>query len=490
MIAQVVGFLNRKADPDGRISMKKFMDKDFILESETAKTLFHGYAEEMPIIDYHCHISPKEIYEDKHFETITDAWLGGDHYKWRLMRANGVPEEYITGNASAHDKFIKYAETLERCIGNPVYTWSHLELQRFFDYYGPLNAETAEEVYEQCNSILALPDYGARGLMEMSNVKLICTTDDPVDTLEWHEKLAADESFAITVLPAWRPDKIVNIEKPDFKDYVAKLATAADSEIKCINCVKKALTKRMEFFAAHGCRLSDHGIDYVPFVPYTTEQANAAFMKAMNGETLSEEEILGYKTYMMIFCGREYARLGWTMQLHYGCKRNNNARMFTKIGPDTGFDCILNGAPGPMLADYLNELDKDDALPQTIIYSLDPNDNAVIETIMGCFQDASSVGKLQHGSAWWFNDNRDGMEAQMKSLANEGVLANFIGMLTDSRSFLSYPRHEYFRRIMCNLIAGFVERGEYPYDEKKLGEMVQDISYYNAERYFGFREKI
>lgn len=466
--------------------MKKFMDKDFILESETAKTLFHSYAEEMPIIDYHCHISPREIFEDKHFETITDVWLGGDHYKWRLMRANGVPEEYITGNASAHDKFIKFAETLEKCIGNPVYTWSHLELQRFFDYNGPLNADTAEEVWEQCNNILALPDYGARGLMEMSNVKLICTTDDPIDSLEWHEKIAADETFSITVLPAWRPDKIVNIEKPEFRDYVAKLASAADAEIKCINCVKKAITKRMDFFAGHGCKLADHGIDYVPYKPFTTEEANAVFMKAMNGEQLTADEILGYKTYMMLFFGKEYARLGWTMQLHYGCKRNNNSRMFAKIGPDTGFDCVLNGAPGPALADFLNALDSEDMLPKTIIYSLDPNDNAVIETIMGCFQDSSAIGKMQHGSAWWFNDHRDGMTAQMRSLANEGVLGNFIGMLTDSRSFLSYPRHEYFRRILCNLIGSYVENGEYPDDIDILGKMVQDISYFNAERYFGF----
>lgn len=466
--------------------MKQFMDGDFILQNETAKVLFHNYADKMPIIDYHCHLSPKEIWEDKRFKNITEVWLGGDHYKWRLMRACGIEEKYVTGNADDKEKFFKFAQTLEKCIGNPIFTWSHLELQRYFGYTGVLCSKTAEEVWNLCNSILAKPEFSARGIMKMSNVKLVCTTDDPIDSLEYHEKLAADDSFDIRVLPAWRPDKAVNIEKPDFKEYIDKLGKAADQEIMCINCVKKALVKRMEFFAAHGCKLADHGLDYVPGVPVTLEEANAAFKKAYAGEALTAEEIAKYKTYILTFCGEQYTKLGWAMQLHYGCKRNNNTRKFEELGPDTGYDCILNGAPGPQLADFLNMLESKNALPRTIIYSLDPNDNAVIETIMGCFQDSTAVGKIQHGSAWWFNDNKDGMEAQMKSLANEGVLGNFIGMLTDSRSFLSYPRHEYFRRIMCNLLGNFVENGEYPWDEELLGKMVQDISYNNAERYFDF----
>ena len=466
--------------------MADFMDKDFILGSDTAKVLFHNYADKMPIMDYHCHLSPKEIWEDRRFKNITEVWLGGDHYKWRLMRANGVDERYITGDASDKEKFFKYAETLEKCIGNPVFTWSHLELQRYFGYNGVLSSKTAEEVWNLCNGILARPEFSARGLMKMSNVRLVCTTDDPVDSLEYHEKLAADTSFDIRVLPAWRPDKAVNIEKPEFKEYIDRLGAAAGQEIMCINCVKKALKKRMEFFAAHGCKLADHGIEYAPYVPVTLEEANEIFKKAYAGEAVTAAEVAQYKTYILGFFGEEYAKMGWTMQLHYGCKRNNSARMYKVLGPDTGYDCILNGAPGPQLADFLNMLDEKGSLPKTIIYSLDPNDNAVIETIMGCFQDSTAVGKLQHGSAWWFNDHRDGMEAQMRSLANEGVLGNFIGMLTDSRSFLSYPRHEYFRRIMCNLIAGYVDRGEYPWDEELLGKMVQDISCNNAERYFEF----
>ena len=466
--------------------MKQFMDKDFILNSETAKVLYHNYAAKMPIMDYHCHLSPKEIWDDRRFENITEIWLGGDHYKWRLMRANGVEEKYITGDAPAKEKFFKFAETLEKCIGNPVYQWSHLELRRYFGYEGALSRKSAEEVWKLCNGKLATKEFSARGIMKMSNVKLVCTTDDPIDTLEYHEKLAADKSFDIRVLPAWRPDRAVNIEKPDFKEYIDKLGKAADQNIMCINCVKKAITKRMEFFAEHGCKLADHGLEYVPCVETSLEEANAAFKKAYAGEAVTAEEIAKYKTYILAYMAGEYVRLGWTMQLHYGCKRNNNKKMFDTIGPDTGYDCIMPGATGPELADFLNMLAMEDKLPKTIIYSLDPNDNTSIETIMGCFQDSTAVGKIQHGSAWWFNDNRDGMEAQMRSLANEGVLGNFIGMLTDSRSFLSYPRHEYFRRIMCNLIAGYVENGEYPWDEEVLGEMVQNISYNNAEKYFNF----
>ncbi len=466
--------------------MKNFMDKDFLLNSETAKTLFHEYADKMPIIDYHCHISPREIYEDKHFENITRVWLGGDHYKWRLMRANGVDEEYITGNASDHDKFIKFAETIEKCIGNPVHQWSHLELRRYFGFEGVLNSDTAEEVWELCNRRLAEEGFGARGIMKESDVRLICTTDDPVDTLEWHDKIAADDSFDITVLPAWRPDKAVNIEKPEFIEYIERLGAAAGISISGYAELKAALSNRMDFFAAKGCKLADHGIEYAMYSPADEAEIDRILKKALAGHTVTGEENAVYKTALMYFFGSEYHKRDWAFQIHYGCKRNNNSRMYVKLGPDTGYDCILNGAPGALLADFLNMLAEKDELPRTIIYSLDPNDNAVIETIMGCFQNSDCVGKLQHGSAWWFNDNKAGMENQMLSLANQGVLANFIGMLTDSRSFLSYTRHEYFRRILCNLIGNLVENGEYPWDEKRLGKMVQDISYNNAVRYFGF----
>ena len=410
--------------------MKAFMDQDFLLETETAKMLYHDYAAKMPVLDYHCHISPQEIAEDRQFENITQVWLGGDHYKWRQMRSNGIEERYITGDASDREKFQKWAETLERAIGNPLYHWSHLELQRYFGYHGALNAKTAEEVWNLCNEKLQSPQMSARNLIRQSNVTLICTTDDPADDLRWHKQLKEDDSFEVQVLPAWRPDLAMKIEKPGFAAYLKKLGMA--------------------------------------------------------GEPISKEEELKYKTAFMLYAGREYHRLGWAMQLHYGCKRDNDVKRFRKLGPDTGFDCIDTYTPSAQLADLLNALNVTDELPKTILYSLNPNDNAAIGTIIGCFQDAGVVGKIQQGSAWWFNDHKQGMIDQMTSLANLGLLSNFVGMLTDSRSFLSYTRHEYFRRILCNLIGGWVENGEYPADEEILGRIVQNISYNNAVRYFGF----
>ena len=462
------------------------MDKDFLLETETAHTLYHEYAAKMPIIDYHCHINPQEIAEDKKFENITQVWLGGDHYKWRQMRSNGVEEKYITGDASDREKFQKWAETLEKAIGNPLYHWSHLELQRYFGYHGALNGDTAEEVWNLCNAKLQEDGMSARNLIRQSNVTLVCTTDDPVDSLHWHEVLAADESFEVKVLPAWRPDKAMNLEKPDYLDYLKKLEDVSERKIDSFAALIEALRKRMDYFAKRGCCVSDHGLEYVMYAPASAEEVEAIFSKRLAGQSVSREEELKFKTAFMVALGKEYHKKNWVMQLHYGVKRDNNGLIFRKLGPDAGIDCISNYAPSAQMADYLNALAVTDELPKTILYSLNPADNAAIGTIIGCFQDSSAAGKIQQGSAWWFNDHKQGMIDQMTSLASLGLLGNFIGMLTDSRSFLSYTRHEYFCRIMCNLIGGWVENGEYPADEKRLGQMVQDISYNNTKNYFGF----
>ena len=465
--------------------MKKFLDEDFLLDTETAKKLYHEFAEIMPILDYHCHINPQEIYEDRKFDNITQVWLGGDHYKWRQMRSNGVEERYITGDATDREKFQKWAETLEMAIGNPLYHWSHLELKRFFRYEGYLNGGNAEEVWNLCNEKLQ-GGLSARKMIEMSNVTLICTTDDPVDSLEWHKKIAEDDSFAVQVLPAWRPDKAMNLEKADYLEYLDQLSEVSGVKVNRFADLIEALSKRMDFFASCGCSVSDHGLEYVMYAPVSEAGVEELFAKRMQGTELTKEEVLQFKTAYMIFAGREYHRLGWAMQLHYGCKRDNNVFRYGQLGPDTGYDCIDNYAPSAQMADFLNALSAADELPKTIIYSLNPNDNAAIGTILGCFQDAGTIGKIQQGSAWWFNDHKSGMMEQMTSLANLGLLGNFIGMLTDSRSFLSYTRHEYFRRILCELIGGWVENGEYPADMEVLGNMAEDISYRNAVRYFGF----
>ena len=462
------------------------MDGEFLLSTETASILFHKYAEKTPVLDYHCHINPREIAEDRKFENITQVWLGGDHYKWRQMRSNGIDEYYITGGASDREKFRKWAETLEKAIGNPLYHWSHLELQRYFGYTGVLNGETAEEVWNLCNAKLQEDSMSVRNIIKQSNVTLICTTDDPVDSLEWHKILAEDESFNVQVLPAWRPDKAMNIEKPDYAEYLAKLSEVSGVEIRSFADLKEALKVRLDFFEKMGCRASDHALEYVMYKPATGEEIEKIFAKGLSGEGVTKLEELRFKTAFMLFVGREYHKRGWAMQLHYGCKRDNNTFRYEQLGPDTGYDCINNYAPSAEMADFLNALITTDELPKTILYSLNPNDNASIGTILGCFQDSAAVGKIQQGSAWWFNDHKTGMTEQMISLANLGLLGNFIGMLTDSRSFLSYTRHEYFRRILCDLIGNWVENGEYPADEKALGKMVENISYYNAVKYFGF----
>lgn len=466
--------------------MKAFMDENFLLSTETAQRLFHSYAETMPVLDYHCHISPEEIATDRRFENITQVWLGGDHYKWRFMRSCGVDEAYITGNASDRDKFFKWAEVLGKAIGNPLYHWSHLELQRYFNYHKPLSQNTASEVWELCNKKLAEKDMSARGLIRKSNVTLICTTDDPIDSLCYHKAIAEDQSFSVQVLPAWRPDRSIAIEKPDFAAYMEQLSSVSHIEINSFPALCKALKVRLDFFDSMGCVVSDHGLDYVMYAPATEQQADMILKKRLSGAALSQEEILRFKTMLLLFLGREYARRGWVMQLHYGVKRNNNTRLFQAIGADTGYDCIGDQAPAGELADFLNALECTDELPKTILYSLSPNDNAAIETIMGCFQNSQAVSKLQHGSAWWFNDHRPGIEAHLRSLASLGNLSGFVGMLTDSRSFLSYTRHEYFRRILCEYIGTLVENGEFADDEQILSDLVKDISYRNAVAYFGF----
>lgn len=466
--------------------MKAFMDKDFLLNTDTAKELYHNYAETTPVLDYHCHINPQEIAENRQFENITQVWLGGDHYKWRQMRSNGIDEYYITGDASDREKFQKWAETLDKAIGNPLFHWSHLELQRFFDYHGVLGADTAEEVWNLCNEKLKDPSMRVRSLIENAGVTLICTTDDPADDLKWHKIIADDKTFSVQVLPAWRPDKAMNLEKPDYVDYLKKLGNAAEMTITSFADLKTALKKRLAFFDEMGCRASDHALEYVMYVPAGESELESIFAKRLAGEQITREEELKFKTGFMLFVGAEYEKMGWAMQLHYGCKRDNNTGMYKNLGPDTGYDCINNYAPSSQMADFLNALNEIGALPKTIIYSLNPNDDEAIGTILGCFQNSDAVGKIQQGSAWWFNDNKTGMIKQMTSLANLSLLGNFIGMLTDSRSFLSYPRHEYFRRIMCNLLGDWVENGEYPKDMNKLEKIVKGISYNNAINYFGF----
>ncbi len=472
--------------------MKAFMDEEFLLSTETAKTLYHKYAQQCPILDYHCHIDPKEIYEDKKYPNIAQLWLGvggshfGDHYKWRLMRSFGVEEKYISGTEPDEERFVKWAECLGRAAGNPLYHWSHMELKAYFKFNGNLTGKNAREVYAMCNERLKSPEMSVRGIIKMSGVKLICTTDDPADTLEWHEKIAADKSFNVQVLPAFRPDKAKNIEKPTYVEYLRKLGSAAGVEIDSFCALKKALSLRMDYFAAHGCVESDHALEYVMCVPAEDDELEAIFAKRIHGEEITAEERQKFYTAFMLFAGREYRRRGWVMQLHYGSKRDNNTMRFAQLGADTGYDCIDNYAPSSALANFLDKLCSAGELPKTVIYSLNPADNAAIDSIIGCFQSSEAVSKIQHGSAWWFNDHLDGMTAQLKSLANLGALAGFIGMLTDSRSFLSYTRHDYFRRILCRILGEWVEEGMYPCDIDTLGELVKDISYNNAVRYFGF----
>lgn len=465
--------------------MKPFMDENFLLTNKTAETLYHQYAKDMPIFDYHCHLNPKEIAENKRYKNITEVWLGGDHYKWRALRSNGVDERYITGDASDKEKFMKWAETMSQCLGNPLFHWTHLELKTYFGIDKVLSPATAEEIWEKCNALLAKDEFTARGLIERSNVKVICTTDDPIDSLEHHIAIAKDSSFKVKVLPAFRPDKSFNIEKPGFVEWIAQLGQVAGTKITSLEAVKAALKQRLEFFHEVGCRISDHALDPIVYKAGSDAQADEILKKALNGQALTCDEVALYKTKILVFLGQQYARLGWTMQLHIGTIRNTNTRMMKLLGPDTGFDAIADYTFAESLAKFLDALDSTDELPKTILYCLNPRDNEILGTIIGCFQGSGIPGKMQFGSGWWFNDQKDGMIKQMVALANLGLLSRFVGMLTDSRSFLSYTRHEYFRRILCNLIGEWVENGEFPNDIDLLGSIVQNICFNNANNYFG-----
>ena len=444
----------------------------------------------MPILDYHCHLSPKEIWENQPYGSITQAWLGADHYKWRLMRSNGIPEEKITGNTSEREKFFAWAETLPYCIGNPLYHWTHLELQRYFGIDEPLCANSAARIWEQCNQKLATKGFLPRELVKRSRVELICTTDDPADSLEYHQKIQADPTIGFEVLPCFRPDAALYIEREGFLPWLQRLEAQTNQNIETWPALQHSLSKRMDFFARHGCKLSDHGMDEVCFAEASDAQVQAIFQKRLEnrlgGQRLNDQEIAQYKSALWIFLGQEYSRRGWAMQLHIGALRNNNQRMRHQLGPDTGFDSIDDLPIARPLSRFLDALERQKLLPKTILYNVHAAGNDVLAAMIGNFQDGSLPGKLQFGSAWWFADHRDGIEAQLRSLANLGLLSRFVGMLTDSRSFLSYPRHEYFRRILCNLLGGWVENGEYPCDEAVLGQIVQDICYHNAKRYFDF----
>ena len=455
-----------------------FIDENFLLKTETAKKLFNDYAKNEPIYDFHCHLNPQEIYENKNFEDISDVWLGGDHYKWRAMRSLGVPEEEITGkNADKLNKFVKWAETIQYAIGNPLYHWTHLELQRYFGIYEPLTKDNAVEIHDKINEMLAKPEFKVRELIKRSNVKAINTTDDPADSLEWHKKLAAEET-AFKVYPAWRPDKALNIDAPTYADYIKTLGATENTEIKTFADLKAVLVKRADLFDSLGCKASDHAFTYVPFRKADEAEIDSIIASALAGNKPSVEDCEKYRTMLMLFLGEMYADRNWAMEIHLNIKRDNNTRRFEQMGPDTGFDCISDWSTVEGLTGLLDALDYNNKLPKTLLFAGNPADNQVFGTILGCFQGPEAASKIQFGTAWWFNDNKDGMEAQIKALGN------FVGMLTDSRSFLSYPRHEYFRRILCNIIGEWIENGEYANDIEFAGKLVSDICYGNAAKYF------
>ena len=462
-----------------------FINEDFLLKNETAKRLFHSYAENLPIIDYHCHISPKEIAEDKRFSDISEIWLGGDHYKWRLIRMTGAPESEITGDCDPKVKFMHFAEALPLAIGNPMYHWTHLELSRYFGCDEILDPSSAERIFDRCNKVLAEPSMSAKGIIRRSNVRMIGTTDDPVDSLEWHEKITADGDLDTLVLPSFRPDKALNIDKPGFREYIKRLGEVSGIDTGSFEGMKAALSARLEFFCAHGCRAADHGLDYAVYAPAGSGEVEKIFAMAMRGEAVDTHSAEKYKTAVLLHCGAEYARRGVVMQLHYNCQRTVNSRCTALLGPDTGFDCIRVRDSGEALTGLLDSLDREGHLPKTILYSLNPSDNELLDSIAGSFPGEGGLQKVQHGAAWWFNDTKSGMKAQLRSLANLSLLGGFVGMLTDSRSFLSYTRHEYFRRILCNLIGEWVEAGEYPDDEGSLRRIIEGVCCKNAEKFFG-----
>jgi len=466
--------------------MKSFMDEDFLLQTDTARYLYHDFAEAMPIFDYHCHISPQEISEDRRFNNLSEIWLHGDHYKWRAMRTNGVDEKYCTGNASDWEKFQKWAETAPYTMRNPLYHWTHLELRHPFGIKTLLNPTTARQIWDECNSKLQSVDFSCRGIIRKANVNVICTTDDPVDTLEYHRNIR-ESGFEVKVIPAWRPDKAMAIEDPiAFNAYLNLMEAASDISIASFDHFMTALNKRHLYFHENGCRLSDHGLETIYAATYTSEEIKVIFNSLRSGKTVTAEEILKFKSAMLYeFAVMDHSR-NWTQQFHLGAMRNNNTRIFESLGADKGFDSIGDYPVGTALSKFMNRLDYNQKLTRTILYNLNPADNDLMATMIGNFQDGMTPGKIQWGSGWWFLDQKDGITNQLNTLSNMGLLSRFVGMLTDSRSFLSYSRHEYFRRILCNLIGKDVENGEIPEDMVFLGKMVQDISYNNASSYFDF----
>lgn len=461
-----------------------FLADDFLLSTDWAKKLFHDHAKKMPIIDYHCHLDPQEIYEDQNFKNLTEAWLGGDHYKWRLMRACGVDERLITGDASDYDKFIAWCQTVPKIIGNPLYTWTHLELKRFFGIDLLVNEENAPLIWEKANDLLASNEFSRRNIITNNHVKVICTTDDPADTLEYHQKLAKEEK-RFTVLPTFRPDKALNITKPDFTEYIQKLADVCETEINDYQDLIRCLSERIDYFHGIGCRLSDHALDILAYEPADESTLTAILQKALKQEELTTQEENCYRSETLVRLFQAYHRHDWTMQLHIHAYRNCNTAMLEKLGPDTGYDGVNDLSLTVPLQKLLDRAEQTNQLPKTILYSLNPNDYPVLVALMGCFQ-KEAAGKLQLGSGWWYNDTRAGMRDQLTQFADGSALHNFVGMLTDSRSFLSYTRHEYFRRVLCEFIGEIVERGEAPEDEKLLGDLVEAISYQNAADYFNF----
>jgi glucuronate isomerase len=466
--------------------MKKFLSKNFLLETQTAEKLYHGFAEEMPIIDYHCHLPVEQIANDINFENLTQVWLYGDHYKWRAMRANGVDESYCTGNKSDWEKFEKWAETVPYTLRNPLYQWTHLELQRYFDVDEILNSYSAKKIYDKCTKKLQKKEYSVRNLLRKMNVKVVCTTDDPVDTLEYHQKIK-DDGFEIKILPAFRPDKAMNVDDAaEFNAYVNKLEAVSGIKISSFDLYLEALKQRHDFFAAMGCSVSDHGLEYIFAEDYTDGEIVSVFNKIQSGNELSKEENLKFKSAMLrIFAIWDYDK-GWVQQYHVGAFRNNNARAKLHIGSDTGWDSIGDFPQGDSMVKFFSSLDLNNQLAKTILYNLNPADNELVATMAGNFNDGTIPGKMQFGSAWWFLDQKDGMTKQINALSNMGLLSRFVGMLTDSRSFLSYPRHEYFRRILCNLFGEEIEKGELPDDIKWTGKIIQDICFNNANHYFGW----
>ncbi len=464
--------------------MKRFIDENFLLHNATAEALFHEYAKDMPVIDYHCHLPADQIAEDRNFENLTQVWLNGDHYKWRAMRANGVDEAYITGDKSDWEKFEKWAETVPYTLRNPLYHWTHLELQRYFNVYDILSPTTAKKIYDECSAKLQTPAYSVRNLLRKMKVELVATTDDPLDSLVHHQKIK-DDGFEIKILPAFRPDKAMQAENlPLLVNYIAQLEEVSGHAIVDFQTYLQALKSRHNYFAANGCILSDHGLEQLYAEDYTDEEIAVIFENIISAKSLSAHEILQFKSAMLYHFSIWDHEKGWVQQYHLGALRNNNTRLLATLGPDTGWDSIGDFQQGPMLSKFLNRLDSDNQLTKTIIYNLNPADNELIATMIGNFNDGSVAGKIQFGSGWWFLDQKEGMIRQLNALSNMGLLSRFIGMLTDSRSFLSFPRHEYFRRVLCNLLGEDVENGELPDDRAWLGKVVQDISYHNAKKYF------